>query len=286
MANPIRITIRGTDDRGNDAPRVEDLLAQVGDFIFVLREVEGALSEGKEKELVWRVTDATKSSPLTIEVTPCPRLHAANIDDRAQRVVSATAKGFKELSETGAIPIYFSDQVVDRAKRLYSRITNGLASTIVDFSEYASAPRLEVTPRVAEQSVAHVQSAREAAQIPHRELGSLEGFIAKVELDRHARPLIWLRSRLDGQTVKCVSSVEGLDRIGHFEVAKVIRGLRVRVHGILTYKDLQQISKIDVEGVHVFEADEHLPEPSSIVSPGFTGGIEANAFLEALRDDG
>lgn len=286
MAKPIKITVKGTDNRGDDAPTVGDLLDQIQDFVFVLREVEGAIAEDNRGEIVWRVTNAMRNSPLTFEITPYPRNFAMNIDNRAEEVVSATARGLKELSDTGERPMYFSDQVLDRAEKVFTRNTNGLASTVVDFSEYADAPKLEVTPEVARQSLARILEVKEPAPIAHRELGSLEGLIAKVELDGHGRPLVWLRSRLDGQIVKCVSSAKGLDRIGHFEVAEVLRGLRVRVHGILNYKGLEQIATINVEGVHVFEPDKDLPEPGSIVSPGFTRGVEASAYLEALRDDG
>ena len=286
MAKPIKIIVKGRDNRGDDAPTVEDLLAQIQDFVFVLREVEGAIAEDKKGGIVWRVTNAMRNSPLTFEVTPYPRIFAMNIDNRAEKVVSATARGLKELADTGERPMYFSDQVLDRAENVYTRNTEGLASTVIDFSEYADAPKLEVTPEVARQSLARILEVKEPAPIAHRELGSLEGFIAKVELDGFGRPLVWLRSRLDGQIVKCVSSAKGLDRIGHFEVAEVLRGLRVRVHGILNYKGLEQIATINVEGVHVFEPDKDLPEPDSIVSPGFTRGVEASAYLEALRDDG
>ncbi len=62
--------------------------------------------------------------------------------------------------------------------------------------------------------------------------------------------------------------------------------LRVRVHGLLNYKDLDQISTIDVDGVHAFEPDGDLPELDSIVAPGFTGSKDSCAYLEALREDG
>ncbi len=55
---------------------------------------------------------------------------------------------------------------------------------------------------------------------------------------------------------------------------------------MMNYKDLEQIANIEVDGVHVFEPDKELPDMDAIVSPGFTGGIEASAYLEALREDG
>ena len=117
-------------------------------------------------------------------------------------------------------------------------------------------------------------------------MGSLEGFISKVELDDFGRPLVWLKSRLDSQLVKCISDANGLDRIGHFQVSEVLKGLRVRVHGLLNYKDLEHIASIKVEGVHVFEADDKLPNHDEIVSPNFTNGVEASEYLKRLHSDG
>ncbi len=77
-----------------------------------------------------------------------------------------------------------------------------------------------------------------------------------------------------------------MDRIGHFEVAEVLKGLRVRVHGLIHYRDLEQVTAIDVEGVNVYESDDQLPCYESIVSPDFTDGVEAVQYLEALRQDG
>ena len=286
MTKPIKITVRGTSHRGDDAPTVEDLLSQIQDFVEVLHGVEDAVSDNGSGEIVWRITNATKNSPLTFEITPYPKNHAMNIDQRAAKVVGAVAEGFQAIATSGERPMYFSDQVIGRAEKIYNRVINGLAETVVDFSEYEDVPELQVNKVTARAGVEHIASFRKPAPIAHRELGSLEGHIAKVELDGFHRPIVWLRSRLDGQIVKCISGDGGLDRIGHFEVAEVLRGLRVRVHGMMNYKDLEQIANIEVDGVHVFEPDKELPDMDAIVSPGFTGGIEASAYLEALREDG
>ncbi len=286
MTKPIRITVSGTDHRGGDAPTVEDLLAQIQDFVFVLREVEDAVSGEGADEIVWRVTNATKNSPLTFEMTPTPKRHALNIDMRAEKVVQATARGFAQLAQTGERPAFFTDQVVDRAAKVYARVTNGLATTVVDFSDYDNAPNLNATPDSARDVARKLDAVKRPAQIAHRELGSLEGFITKVELDGFGRPLVWLKSRLDGQVVKCIADDKGLDRIGHFEVSEVLKGMRVRVHGLINYKDIELIASIDVEGVHVFEPDENLPDHNKIVSPNFTKGVEASEYLERLHSDG
>jgi hypothetical protein len=60
LAKPIKIIVRGADNRGDDAPTVEDLLEQIQDFVAVLHSVESAVADDGKEEIVWRVTDVTR----------------------------------------------------------------------------------------------------------------------------------------------------------------------------------------------------------------------------------
>ena len=106
MAQPIKISVKGTDTEGEgvDAPTVEDLLSQVQDFVSILRGVEKAVAIDGKEHLVWRVTDATRNSPITFEVTPFPRTHGMNIDSRAAAVVSAAANGLAQIAQRADRP--------------------------------------------------------------------------------------------------------------------------------------------------------------------------------------
>ena len=288
MAQPIKISVKGTDAEGEgiDAPTVEDLLSQVQDFVSILRGVEKAVAEDGKEHLVWRVTDATRNSPITFEVTPFPRTHGMNIDVRAATVVDAAAKGLAQITKRADRPLYFTDDVVSKAEQLNIRVSNGLSETKIDCSNYGTACQVDVTPDVAVKTISHIAEFKTPAPIKHRELGSIEGFITRVELDRFNRPVVWIRSRLDNQSIKCISGEHGLDRIGHFEVAEVLSGLRVRVIGLIHYKDVEHVERIEVESVQVYEPDHKLPDSDSIVSPNFTSGVESSAYLETVREDG
>ena len=286
MAQPIEIAIKGTDVDGEDAPTVEDLLGQIQDFVFILHGVERAVAADGREELVWRVTNATKNSPITFEVTPFPRTHGMNIDRRAATVVGATARGLSQIAECRDRPPYFTDDIIEKAERINNRVLNDLSGTNIDFSNYDDTGQIRVTQDIARRAIDHIAGFREPAPAKHRELGSIEGFIARVEVDGYGRPLVWIRSRLDNQLIKCISNDGGLDRIGHYEVAEVLRGLRVRVFGTIRYKNIERVESIDVEGVQVFATDNELPDSASIVSPNFTSGVESSAYLRALREDG
>ena len=70
MAKPIKIVINGPAGERTDAPTTEDFLSQIRDFLDVLQGVEKAALPEQSKHLVWRVTDATMNSPITLELTP------------------------------------------------------------------------------------------------------------------------------------------------------------------------------------------------------------------------
>ena len=286
MAKPITISIEGKYTDGRDAPTVEDLLNQVQDFVSILHQVEAAFADDGSQELVWLVTNATRNSPITLEVTPVPSTFGMNVDRRAANVIDATARGLYKLSESSEPPVYFNDAAIASAERVNSRVTNGLATTTIDFREYERAPIIELTPENAIQAISNIKKNRSPKPIAYRELGSIEGYIARIEIDGFGRPLIWIRTRLDNELVKCVSRNHGLDRIGHLEVSEVLKGLRVLVHGNIHYRDLEEIRDIDTEGVQIFPPDHALPDKDAIVSPNFTSGIEASEYLRALREDG
>jgi hypothetical protein len=71
MSDPIRFTIRAQNAE-TDAPTVDDLLAQIGDWNSILRGVEEAIAEDGASEIEWRVTGASKNSPLSLELTAFP----------------------------------------------------------------------------------------------------------------------------------------------------------------------------------------------------------------------
>ena len=124
---------------------------------------------------------------------------------------------------------------------------------------------------------------RNPSAIPYRELGSIDGFITKVELDGYNRPIVWLKQRIDRQLVKCITKGKALDAIGHYEVAEVLKAMRVQMFGLIHYKDLEKIDHIDVDNIRVYEDDKHLPNYEDIVDPSMTNGIEAREYLKRLR---
>jgi hypothetical protein len=285
MADPIKITIKGTDSSGVDAPTVDDLLAQIQDFVAVLKGVESAISNGSDDEIIWRVTNVTKNSPLAFELTPYPRQYAMNIDSRAEQVILNTYTGFQSLTERGERPAYFSDAVIAKAEKVCERVTNGLEGTTFDFSRYSSAPIIILSRQTATKSIKNIAAVKTPTPISYRELGSIEGYITTIEKDGYGRPIVWIKTRLDSQIVKCVADGDVLNRIGHIEVEKVWEGLRVRIFGTIFYKALGKIESIYSDRVQFFDDDSKLPSIDKIIDPTFAAGIESATYLKRIRDD-
>ncbi len=286
MSKPIKIVVSGARRSDGDAPTVEDLLSQINDFVSMLSEVEGAILSENSKEIDWRVTRATSNSPLTFELTPTSINHAMNIDRLAGNVIAATANGFQKLQQGDERPLYFTEKVLDRATKVYRRITNGLSRTEVDFSEYKGAPTFQAEPANAHEMLKRIDAVRTPKPLAHKELGQIEGYITKVEIDGFGRPVVWLRLRLDSKVVKCVSASRGLEKIGHIELSDLLKGIRVQAFGTIHYKDLETISSVDVEQVSLFKHDNELPGLDDILEPNFTDGLLAEDYLEALHKDG
>lgn len=281
LAKPIRLTIKGSDAFGTDAPTVDDLLGQVRDFVEMLRGIEDAVTDDG-KVLVWRVTDATMNSPISIEVTPFSSNPAIFADARATVVQDVVRRGFSALAAGEVRPAYFTDDVLPYAQRIYGRVLNGLAETTIDFESDEDAAPVEISRDTA-RVVTNAAAAAKPARVAYRELGSIEGFISNAERDGHGRGILRFRSRLDGSIVKAVASGEAFRQLEKFRLGEVWDGVRVRVYGVLRYRDLGDLESMEATGIEVLDQTE-LPGFEDIVDTDFTGGRNTEDFLEAIRN--
>jgi hypothetical protein len=286
LAKPIKIIVRGTETNGDDSPSVQDLLSQVQDQVDILEEVEAAIAGDNGSELVWRVTDVTKNSPITFEITPFARTYGMNIESRAYTVVKATADGLETISKKGTRPLYFNDRVLKKVNGFSKRVTNGLCGTEIDFSKYDSVESFKIDAGSAKLTSNKIEEIIKPKIKPHREIGSIEGYVKTVGRDGFGRPVVTITTRLDKQDVKCVSSDAGLDKIGHLEVGKVIKGIRVKLYGIIFYKSPIILDHMDVERTELFPSESSLPSVDDLIDLDFTDGKSSVEFIRQVRDNG
>jgi hypothetical protein len=283
MTDPIRFTISGHSAE-TDAPTVEDLVAQIGDWFSILRGVEEAVAEDSAHQIEWRVTSASKSSPLAFELTAFPRRHGMNIEHRAHEVKEHVAAGLSLLRSKAERPSYFTEPVLEKAGKLFERVTNGLNLTKIEFGDHL--PPIEITPANARTAATNVTSVRKPKEKPYREIGSIEGTLQRVERDGYGRPLLYVKLRLDGEIVKCVARDGARSEVERHEISDIWKNRRVRVFGVIYYRALGYITQLDADAVHFLRAKEELPRPGDIVDVNFTGGLKSEEYLERLRNGG
>ncbi len=285
VVKPIRIVIKGHDNRGDDAPTVDDFLAQIRDQLEIFSEVERSISGQTSGAMVWRVTDLTKNSPLAVEVTPSPKEYGTNIDNRAKEVIIATARGLQDLQRGNKKPNHFNGRVLRKIEDMNKRVTNGLDGMDIDFSKY-DAPNFSIKPKLAHSIIKNLETLKLPIVEPYRELGSVEGYVKNVGLGAYERPFVILTTRIDRMDVNCISSGEGLNKIAHLAVKQVIEGLRLRVFGILYYKTLAILEKVDVERVELFTPPDKLPKIEDLIDPDFTNGMDSVEYIRRMRNYG
>jgi hypothetical protein len=281
MTDPIRFTIRGQGAE-TDAPTVEDLVAQIEDWFSILRGVEEAIAEDSVREIEWRVTGASMNSPLAFELTPFPRRHGMNIEHRARDIKEHIATGLAALRSKPERPTYFTDPVLEKAEKLFARVTNGLSLTKIEFGD--NLPEIEITSGNARATAANITSIRKPKEKPYREIGSVEGTLQRVERDGHGRHLLYVKLRLDGEIIKCVARESARTEVERHEIADIWKNRRVRVLGTIYYRALGYITQLEADAVQFLRPKNELPRPGDIVDHNFTGGLKSEEYLERLRN--
>ena len=282
MTSPINFSISGHNAE-TDAPTVDDLVNQVGDYVSIMRAVEEALADDGASEIEWRVTNAKKNSPLELEITPFPRRHGVNIEQRVHKVKEHTAAGLALLTAKAERPSFFNDSVLEKVERLFRRVTNGLSLTKVEYGPDIQRT-VEITPSIARTAVSHISTVRVPKERPYRELGSVEGFLKGIDRDGFGRAIIYVKLRLNGEIVKCLVSEIAESEVERHQIGDVWKNLRVRVAGTIYYKSLGRISKIDADVVQFLRHRDELPSSSDIINKNFTGGLASTEYLEKLRN--
>lgn len=280
MSKKIVIKIEGSAS-GTDAPTVDDLLAQLRDTFDLLDIVEETVAADGQNAIDWRVTNASKSSPLSFTIEPFARQFAVNIDNRANAITGYVMEGLNTLKSTSARPKYFNDEALVRSERLFERITNGLARTdiIVD-----SEPVISLTPAVARIAAKNTLTFLRPDYRPYREVGSVEGYFESVSLDGYGRRVLHMKHRITGEGVKCIVSGDAEREIGLQEIGEVWKKRRISVSGTIHYKAPGRISQVDAISVRFLRSHQELPDIDDIIDRDFTGGMRSEDYLDKLRN--
>jgi len=282
MSRTITIKIEGHGPDNTDAPTAEDLLDQIRDYLDILKGVETAIADDGRNAIEWRVVNASKNSPLSVQLESFSRDYATNIDRRVDLVAQHVAAGLALLEARPERPIYFTDPVLAKVERTFERVTNGLDLSEIDFGPGINPVR--VTPAVARSAVKNAQLAQNPVERPYAELSAVEGFFSKLEKDGHGRSLVWLRIRLNGNIVKCILTGKALEVIEKHNVGDLLHGRRMLVVGTVRYKGLGVVSQIKATDIRFFAPRSEQIGVDAILDENFTGGLSTEEYLARLRD--
>lgn len=280
MGRTVKLSISGHGG-DTDAPTVEDALDQIRDYLEVLRGVEEAVAEDGTSKIVWRIVNASKSSPLAFELEAFPKDYGVNIDRRAWSTMDEVSRGFASLQSYAQRPSNFTDKVLGRVQRIFERVTNGLSQSEADFGN--DFPRMVLTPSTARTAAKNTSKILKPTDKPYKELGSLEGFFKGVEQDGFGRRVAFIKDRVTGEVIKClVSSTALLDLEGH-QIEEVWRNRRVQVSGKIHYRTKGKVTQVEAATFRFFRSKAELPQVDDIIDHNFTGGLRSEDYLEKLH---
>lgn len=280
MARTIKLSIKA---RGaSDSPTVDDLLDQVRDYFDILKGVEEAVAEDGSRAIEWRIISATTNSPIALEAAAFAKDFAVDVSQRVEIVARSTSYGLRQLQSTGERPSYFTNKVLLRAEKLFERVTNGLQQTTIDYGP--DLPHLDLLPVSAKAAAANARSILTPRNKPYKEQGSVEGFAQRIERDGWGRPLLWLRLRLTGESIKCFVSGAAFTELETHQIRDIWRNRRVQVYGLLHYKGIGLLSEVEAINVRFLRERRDLPDIDQIQDENFTGGLRSEEYLTRIRD--
>ncbi|MBN9261091.1 MAG: hypothetical protein J0I57_23355 [Hyphomicrobium sp.] len=280
MSKIITVTIAGKGPE-TDAPSIGDLLDQLRDYFELLNVLEQTLAEDGQSAIIWRIVDAKRSSPLTFTIQAFARQFAVNVDARAGHVVDRAFAGLRLLEEQAERPAYFTEKALERAERIFERVTNGLDQTEIRSDGFRP---IVLTPSVARVASRNTRSVLEPGGRPFKEIGSVEGYIQTVGRDGRGRRVVWIKHRLTGDEVRCALTGDAAKALAHCEVEDVWRGDRVSLFGTIHYRTPGRISHIEASAIRFLRSRSELPDVDDIIDPDFTGGLKSEEYLEKLRN--
>jgi hypothetical protein len=280
MTKTIKLSIRASGE--TESPTVEDLIDQLRDYFAILGGVEEAIAPDSRQAIQWRIVAATTNSPLAFEAVAFPVDFAVNIDQRVDLVTRQTALGLAILKTKNERPPYFTDKVLLRAEQLFKRVTNGLSETKIDYG--SDLPQLDITPTVARIAADNTRRVLTPPDKPYDELGSIEGYAKSIERDGFGRYVLWVKHRLTGETIKCLTSGPAITELETHQIRDVWRGRRVQVYGKLHFKGLGILNHVEATQVRFLRDRSELPDYEAVLDEKFTGGLRTEEYLARLRD--
>lgn len=233
--------------------------------LFILRELDSAISLKRSGTLHWIIGGLSLKSPATVTLQAIPPIEGR---DFGPEVVRAYIDGLNQLETDGAAPPFFTEDALEAAGKL-GRVRPGPEGRV---KVQALGRTVTVTERVS-ASVSELKARTYAIQ------GSIEGTLDIVNL--HDRREFRIYDAIYGLGVPCHFPPELLESVRNG------LGKRVSVSGRIRVNQRGDKLLAQVETLRILPPEEELPKPSDVrgLVPDMTGGRLSEDYLRELWGD-
>lgn len=279
-AKPIRIVVSDTANHDVTAPAAKGLCEHILAFITLAEDVE---SRGQWKDRIsWRITNTQMRSPLTIEITPYSS-SGGSIDRQASRIIANIVLNADQEKLMSAKSGSIDECTVAAVRHMHRRSNYGTLLFELDFSEYGISDKLCVSRDSAKRYLSATGKMLASAMKPPPETHIIDGYVQQISQDAENRAIVWLRTGLNDERIKCIASCDGLNGLGDRMIKDIFKSLRVQVEGKFHFKDAESIDHVEVSDFYIIPPDECLPSEDDVRDPGLTGGLESCEYIELIR---
>jgi len=268
MSGSLKIKI---DDQQSDV----DAEAFLNIFSSTLRTLKAISKKvatvGKEK-IRWRISEATKSSPLSATLVGEPEI--PNRPHDTEMVMDAFVGGLKHLEAADTCPPMFDEQTLGFVRQFAQSKARGIS--YVEFS--ANGMTATATKEVAHNAVNAIRRLQQKSG-QYRDYGSVEGKLATLN-SRQGKQFV-VDDVLTGESITCYFSSAEVE-----SVARKAWDHRVCAVGELRIdKQTGNPTSVKVDEIQILRDQKDIPQLDDIEGIDITGGMESSDYVRKLRDD-
>jgi hypothetical protein len=257
-STPLTLVIEGETISPSDFGEV------VREFAELLNDIDTELSPGPRPSLQWRIVGLSHSSPAQVDLLGEPTEGAPDIGlPLAQHCVG----GFYLIEHEGTRPEAFSDDALERLRRIAALSGNGISTIRVE------APSIRQTATITKLTFANI----DVVLTQGYSVGGIEGQLDGINI--HAQPFFTVYDEVSGRAVRCYFALSDLERILD------AMGTKVAVHGQLRRDPAGRPSQM--RPVEFFEqlGQRGQPVPAPGLSGIYRGLGDSRSYLAVIRGE-
>lgn len=250
-----------------ERPDVEDFFAAFQSFLGLLKDVDAALAEHRNGNLLWRVTTLKKDPMPVVGVTPFPIKKRPDTSRSVQRELFGNISALNERGEWGR---NLSDLALGRVEKIAKTSPRiGPSVIYIDSREPVGSP----TASISRQTLDQVEILREPRSSAY---GTIYGDLGSICIRNGNEFRVW--DEESGRPVVC-----GFKPVEEQRIKDLLRK-RVAITGMIQFNSHGWPISVKNPDAPEVIAEEELPTIEEMVGliPNFTGGLSLTEFIEEM----